>query len=184
MAGCRPFNATLMKEQVLSFEEQCLLRDKLQVANKKLAWGAICGFLIFSLILVIPQKFFPIHSSDFSGKSLLQSGGPAFPTIMLLSGLICLLIFFADNRYFRMKRDLREGAKIEGMARIVEISRAAPDTDACENGTRILFRTDAADPKYRTLFWPNDHVSGFREGDTVSFACGKYSGIVLRISRI
>lgn len=171
-----------MKEQVLSFEEECLLQDKLQTANKKLTWGAVCGFIIFFLILVIPQKYVPLRGSDFSDKSLLESGGLLFLSIMLLFGGICLMAFFADSRYFRIRKDIREKAKVKGMARILEINRAP--IDAHQQEKRTLFKTDAPNRKYRTLYWLENNLYGLREGDTITFECGKYSGIVLRMSRI
>jgi len=170
-----------MKELPLSFEEENVLQDKLTAATRKLTISCVISVLIFFVILVVPQKYLPLRGSDFSDHSILESGGIFVFIVALVLGAVFLLAFLSDQRYFGLKKDLDEKTKIAGQARIVDVKRAAIDEHKEEK--RTVFILDAADKKYKRLFWLEGNLYQFNTGDIIDFECGKHSKVLLNLSK-
>ena len=171
-----------MKELPLTFEEENVLQDKFNTASRRLTISCVISVIIFTIILFIPQKYVPSRHYHYSDQSIIESSGvPLVLTISLIFGVVFLLAFLADLRYFGLKKDLNEKMKVVGQARIVDVKRAAIDEQKEEK--RTIFIMDAADKKYKKLFWLDGNLYQFNQGDVVDFECGKYSNILLTLSK-
>jgi hypothetical protein len=131
--------------------------------------------------MMIPQKYLPVRGSDHSNNSILGSGGMIVIVTMLVFGIVFMLAFLADLRYFGLKKDLYERTKIAGQAKILEVKRAAIDEQTEDKQT--IFILDAADRKYKKLFWMEGNLYQFNAGDTIDFECGKHSRVLLNLSK-
>ncbi|WP_431217254.1 hypothetical protein ACQ86N_23610 [Puia sp. P3] len=100
---------------------------------------------------------------------------------MTTFGAIFLLAYLSDLRYFGLKKDVREKIKIAARARITHIIRAAIDNDYEEK--RTVFHASMNEKTSQKLYWMEGSIHDFHEGDVVDFECGKFSGILLRISK-
>jgi hypothetical protein len=96
-------------------------------------------------------------------------------------GAIFLLAYLSDLRYFGLEKDVRDKIKVAARARITHIIRAATDNDAEEK--RTVFYTSMNEKTCHKLYWMDGSIQDFHEGDVVDFECGKFSGILLRISK-
>lgn len=170
-----------MKELPLSFEEETVLQDKFNSATRKLTISCVVSAILFFIFLIIPQKYIPLRGSDHSDNSILGSGGAIVIVTMLVFSTVFLLAFLADLRYFGLKKDLYERTKIAGQAKIVEVKRAAIDEQKEDKQT--IFILDAADKKYKKLFWMEGNLYQFNAGDTIDFECGKHSRVLLNLSK-
>jgi hypothetical protein len=171
-----------MKEEVLTMEEEFLLDGKLSSAKNNLTAGIIIALVLFVVILIVPQKYVPVRGSDFSDRSIFESGGFFAIAVMLVMGTIFLFAFLADSRYLSVKKDIYERAKVSGQGRISSIKRAAINEQ--QEQKRTVFVMDIADKKYQKLYWLEGNLYQFKEGDTVSFECGKHSQILFSITKI
>src|SRR5882724_4124109 len=124
-----------MKELPLSFEEENVLQDKFNAATRRLTISCVVSAVIFFLLLIIPQKYLPVRGSDFSNRSILESGGGFVIIVALVFAGVFLLAFLSDLRYFGLKKDLDEKTKVTGQARIVDVKRAAIDQQKEEKRT-------------------------------------------------
>jgi hypothetical protein len=170
-----------MKELPLSFEEENVLQDKFNSATRKVTLTCVVSVILFFIFMMIPQKYLPIRGSDHSENSILGSGGMIVVVTMLVFGTVFLLAFLTDLRYFGLKKDLYERTKIAGQAKIIEVKRAAIDEQQADKQT--IFILDAADKKYKKLFWMEGNLYQFNSGDTIDFECGKHSRILLNLSK-
>ena len=170
-----------MKELPLSFEEESILQDKFNAATRKVTLTCVVSVILFFIFMMIPQKYLPIRGSDHSGNSILGSGGMIVIVTMLVFGTVFMLAFLADLRYFGLKKDLYERTKIAGQAKILEVKRAAIDEQKEDKQT--IFILDAADKKYKKLFWMEGNLYQFNTGDTIDFECGKHSRVLLNLSK-
>lgn len=170
-----------MTETPLSFEEECLLENKLSDAGRQARTAGVIGGIVYFIFLMIPQKYLPLRGSDFSNHSLLESGGGFIFVFALLLGTVFLLAYLSDLRYFGLKKDVRDKTKIVGKTRITKVIRGAIDSDKSEKKT--VFYTSMSEKSYQKLYWMEGNLYGFREGDVVDFECAKHSGILLSISK-
>ena len=162
-----------MTETPLTHEEQSLLGKRLADAGKKAKLTCLLGGIIYLALLTIPQKFHP-------GPPAGTSAGYVFLTATIFCAIF-LVAYLSDLRYFGLKKDVREKIKIAAKTRITRIIRAAIDTDSEE--IRTVFYTSMHEKTYQKLYLMEDGIQDFREGDVVDFECGKFSGILLRISK-
>jgi len=170
-----------MKELPLSFEEENVLQDKFNSATRKLTVSCVIAVIVLFILLIVPQKYIPVRGSHHSDSSILESGGFIVIITLLVFATVFLLAFLADLRYFGLKKDLYEKTKIAGQARILEVKRAAIDEQKADKQT--IFILDAADKKYKKLFWLEGNLYQFNTGDTIDFECGKYSKVLLSLSK-
>jgi hypothetical protein len=162
-----------MRETTLTDEEQSLLGKRLADAGKKAKLTCLLGGIIYFVLLTIPQKFHP-------GPPAGTSAGYVFLTVTVF-GSIFLLAYLSDLRYFGLKKDVREKIKIAAKTRITRIIRAAIDNDSEE--IRTVFYTSMHEKSYQKLYWMEDSLHDFREGDIIDFECAKHSSILLSVSK-
>lgn len=170
-----------MKELSISMEEEFHLDEKYSLAQKKLTYGGGIGGTIVLILSMIPQKYLPVRGSNFSNHSLLESGGWWVILFLLLLGGVLVLAFMADYRYLGLRKDIQEKVKVSGEAQILEVKRSAIDEES--GAKRTLFITNMA-PPYKNLYWLEGNLYDFKEGDTISFECGKHSQVLFSITKL
>ncbi|MBS1661913.1 MAG: hypothetical protein JST68_12775 [Bacteroidetes bacterium] len=170
-----------MEERPLTFEEECLIDNKLADASKKAQIAGVLGGIGYFIFLCIPQKYLPVRGSDFSNRSLLASGGGFVFFAALVFGTIFLLAYLSDLRYFGLKKDARDRTKMAGKTRITKVIRGAIDSNQEEKKT--VFHTSLTEKPYQKLYWMEGNLYDFKEGDVVDFECAKHSSILLSISK-
>jgi hypothetical protein len=166
----------------MSTEEIFLLQDALKRNQKQLVKFLLIGVFLVFLAAFVPQIFLKqrltqeeIDHSIFSYRNSLFWG-------WLLSFVIVLvfaLIKVTDVRYWTIKKDLTALQKGQIQAPLETVYNANDDQQ-----TGFIIKQEGLKKRQRLFYWMRGRLNDYKAGQEVEIVYGRYSRVILNISKI
>lgn len=166
----------------MSTEEIFLLQDALKRNQKQILKFVLIGAFLVFLAAFVPQIFLKQRLTQEEIDHSMFSYKNAMFWTWLLSFVIALvfaLIKVTDVRYFTIKKDLTSLQKGQIQVPLETVYTGNNDTH-----TSFIVKQDGLSKRKRLFYWMRGRLNDFQAGQEVEIVYGRYSRVILNISKL
>lgn len=166
----------------MTTEEIFLLQDALKKNKRQILKFILIGLFLILIAAFVPQLFLKSRLTQEEVDSSLFSYKNAWFWTWLLSFVIVLifaLIKVSDVRYYTIKKDLTRLQKGQIQVPLETIYQGNNDMQ-----TSFIVKHDGLKKRKRLFYWMRGTLNDFRVGQEVEIVYGRYSRVILAISKI
>jgi hypothetical protein len=166
----------------MTTEEIFLLQDALKKNKRQIFKFILIGLTLVLIAAFVPQLFLKSRLSQEEIDQSLFSYKNSWFWIWLLTFVLVLifaLIKVTDVRYYTIKKDLTNMQKGQIQVPLETVYQGNNDMQ-----TSFIVKMDGLKKRQRLFYWMRGRLNDFRAGQEVDIVYGRYSRIILAISKI
>ena len=166
----------------MTTDEIFLLQDALKKNRKQIMKFILIGLFIMLIAAFLPQIFLKRRFSDEEVEQSLFSYKNAWFWVWLLSFVLVLifaLIKVTDVRYYTIKKDLTTLQKGQIQVPLETVYQGNNDMQ-----TSFIVRQEGVKKRKRLFYWMRGRLDEYKSGQEVEIVYGRYSRIILNISKV
>jgi len=166
----------------MSTEEIFLLQDALKKNTKQIYKFIGIGLLLVIIAAFVPQFFLSKRLSDEEINQSLFSYKNAWFWVWLMSFVLVLifaLIKVTDVRYYTIKKDLTKLQKGQIQVPLEMIYQGNNDMQ-----TSFIVQQEGVKKRNRLFYWMRGRLDDFKAGQQVEIVYGRYSRVILAITKL
>jgi hypothetical protein len=167
----------------MTTEEIFLLQDALKKNKRQIFKFILIGLTLILIAAFVPQLF--LKSSQLPQEEIDQSlfsyKNAWFWTWLLTFVLVLIfaLIKVTDVRYYTIKKDLTRMQKGQ-----IQVPLEMVYQGNNEMQTSFIVKKEGLSKRKRLFYWMQGRLDEFRAGQEVDISYGRYSRIILAISKV
>ena len=167
----------------MTTEEIFLLQDALKKNKRQIFKFILIGLTLILIAAFVPQLF--LKSSELPQEeidhSLFSYKNAWFWTWLLTFVLVLIfaLIKVTDVRYYTIKKDLTRMQKGQ-----IQVPLEMVYQGNNEMQTSFIVKQEGLSKRKRLFYWMQGRLDEFRAGQEVAISYGRYSRIILAISKV
>jgi hypothetical protein len=166
----------------MSTEEIFLLQDALKKNTRQIYKFIGFGLLLVIIAAFVPQFFLSKRLSDEEINQSLFSYRNAWFWVWLMSFVLVLifaLIKVTDVRYYTIKKDLTKLQKGQIQVPLEMIYQGNNDMQ-----TSFIVQQEGVKKRKRLFYWMRGRLDDFKAGQQVEIVYGRYSRVILAITKL
>lgn len=166
----------------MTTDEIFLLQDALKKNKKQIYKFVSFGLLLVIIAAFVPQFFLSRRLSEEEINQSLFSYKNVWFWVWLLSFVVVLifaLIKVTDVRYYTIKKDLTALQKGQIQVPLETIYQGNNDMQ-----TSFIVQQEGVKKRNRLFYWMRGRLDNFKEGQQVEIVYGRYSRIILAITKL
>lgn len=166
----------------MTTEEIFLLQDALKKNKRQIYKFISIGLLLVVIAAFVPQFFLSKRLSDEEINQSLFSYKNAWFWVWLMSFVLVLifaLIKVTDVRYYTIKKDLTKLQKGQIQVPLEMIYQGNN-----EEQTSFIVQQEGIKKRKRLFYWMRGRLDDFKAGQQVEIVYGRYSRVILAITKL
>jgi uncharacterized membrane protein len=166
----------------MTTEEIFLLQDALKKNKRQIYKFISIGLLLVVIAAFVPQFFLSKRLSDEEINQSLFSYKNAWFWVWLMSFVLVLifaLIKVTDVRYYTIKKDLTKLQKGQIQVPLEMIYQGNN-----EEQTSFIVQQEGVKKRKRLFYWMRGRLDDFKAGQQVEIVYGRYSRVILAITKL
>ncbi|TWW00989.1 hypothetical protein [Chitinophaga pinensis] len=166
----------------MTTEEIFLLQDALKKNKKQIYKFISFGLLLVIIAAFVPHFFLSKRLSEEEINQSLFSYKNAWFWVWLMSFVLALvfaLIKVTDVRYYTIKKDLTKLEKGQ-----IQVPLEAIYQGNNEMQTSFIVQQEGVKKRKRLFYWMRGRLDDFRSGQQVEIIYGRYSHVILAITKL
>jgi uncharacterized membrane protein len=166
----------------MTTEEIFLLQDALKKNKRQIYKFISIGLLLVIIAAFVPQFFLSKRLSDEEINQSLFSYKNAWFWVWLMSFVLVLifaLIKVTDVRYYTIKKDLTKLQKGQIQVPLEMIYQGNN-----EEQTSFIVQQEGVKKRKRLFYWMRGRLDDFKAGQQVEIVYGRYSRVILAITKL
>ncbi|WP_343692017.1 hypothetical protein [Chitinophaga sp.] len=165
----------------MTIEEIFLLQDALKKNKRQILKFILIGLTIVLIAAYVPQFFLKRRYSEEEIDATMFSYRNTWFWVWLLSFVLVLifaLIKVTDVRYFTIKKDLTLLQKGQIKVPLEHVYQGNNDLM-----TSFIVKQEGVRKRKRLFYWMRGRLDDYRSGQEVEIIYGRYSRVILNISK-